>query len=70
MNDTLIHFGQHELPVGGVGPSGMGQYHGEAGFLAFSKPMPVLYQPRLNGMFVFDPPYRKLADFVVKFLTR
>lgn len=70
VNDTLIHFGQHDLPVGGVGPSGMGQYHGEAGFLAFSKPMPVLYQSRLNGMFVFDPPYRKLADFVVRLLTR
>jgi len=70
VNDTLIQFGQHDLPVGGVGPSGMGQYHGEAGFLAFSKPMPVLYQSRLNGMKVFDPPYRKLADFVVKLLTR
>ena len=70
VNDTLIQFGQHELPVGGVGPSGMGQYHGRAGFLAFSKPMPVLYQSRLNSLWVFDPPYGKLADFVVKLLTR
>jgi coniferyl-aldehyde dehydrogenase len=70
VNDCLIQFGQHELPVGGVGPSGMGQYHGHAGFLAFSKPMPVLYQARLNGMGIFDPPFGKLADFVVKLLTR
>src|SRR5690606_35578823 len=70
VNDTLIQFGQHSLPVGGVGPSGMGQYHGEAGFMAFTKPMPVMYQSRLNGMGVFDPPFGKLADFVVKFLTR
>ena len=70
VNDCLIQFGQHELPVGGVGPSGMGHYHGHAGFLAFSKPMPVLYQSRLNGMKVFDPPFGKLADFVVKLLTR
>lgn len=70
VNDTLVQFGQHSLPVGGVGPSGMGQYHGEAGFLAFTKPMPVMYQSRLNGMKIFDPPFGKLADFVVKFLTR
>ena len=70
VNDTLVQFGQHSLPVGGVGPSGMGQYHGEAGFLTFTKPMPVMYQSRLNGMKIFDPPFGKLADFVVKFLTR
>ncbi len=70
VNDCLIQFGQHELPVGGVGPSGMGQYHGHDGFMAFSKLMPVMYQSRLNGMSVFDPPFGKLADFVVKFFTR
>jgi coniferyl-aldehyde dehydrogenase len=70
VNDTLIQFGQHELPVGGVGPSGMGQYHGHAGFMAFTKAMPVLYQARLNSMWVFNPPFRKLADFMVKLLTR
>ncbi|WP_146907428.1 coniferyl aldehyde dehydrogenase [Arenimonas daejeonensis] len=70
VNDTIIQFGQHDLPVGGVGPSGMGHYHGHAGFLTFSKPMPVMYQSRLNSMWVFDPPYGKLADFMVKLLTR
>jgi coniferyl-aldehyde dehydrogenase len=48
----------------------MGSYHGHAGFLAFSKPTPVLYQSRINGMRVFDPPFGKLADAVVRFLTR
>ncbi|MFY2763820.1 coniferyl aldehyde dehydrogenase [Arenimonas sp. MALMAid1274] len=70
VNDCLIQFGQHELPVGGVGPSGMGQYHGRDGFMAFSKPMPVLYQARVNSMWVLDPPYGKVASFVVKLLTR
>jgi coniferyl-aldehyde dehydrogenase len=32
--------------------------------------MPVLYQSRLNSMWVFNPPFRKLADFMVKLLTR
>jgi coniferyl-aldehyde dehydrogenase len=70
VNDTVLHFAQSELPFGGVGPSGMGQYHGREGFLAFSKQKPVLYQARYSGMALMRPPYRKLADFLVKFLTR
>lgn len=70
VNDTLIQFGQHDLPVGGVGPSGMGRYHGHAGFLAFSNAVAVVYQSRLNSMWLIDPPFGKLADFVVKLLAR
>ncbi|MCC7073924.1 MAG: coniferyl aldehyde dehydrogenase [Deltaproteobacteria bacterium] len=36
LNDTALHFFNDELPFGGVGPSGMGAYHGRAGFKAFS----------------------------------
>ena len=36
INDTLIHFGNHRLPFGGVGASGMGAYHGKLGFDTFS----------------------------------
>ena len=70
VNDTVLHFAQNELPFGGVGPSGMGHYHGHAGFLAFSKQKPVLYQARLSSMALARPPYRRFADFLVKFLTR
>ncbi len=70
VNDTLIQFGQHALPIGGVGASGMGHYHGRDGFLTFSKAMPVLRQSRLNGMAMFDPPYRRLADFLTNLLAR
>ena len=70
VNDAVLHFAQSELPFGGVGPSGMGHYHGHAGFLAFSKQMPVLYQSRWSSMRLLRPPYRRLADFVTKFLTR
>lgn len=70
VNDTLIQFGQHELPIGGVGASGMGHYHGHAGFLTFSKSMPVMYQSRFSGVKLFDPPYGKLANWLVKVLTR
>lgn len=70
INDTLLHIAQSGLPFGGVGPSGMGQYHGHAGFLAFSKQKPVLRQARWSSMALMRPPYGRLADRLVRFLTR
>jgi len=70
VNDTVMQFAQVELPFGGVGLSGMGQYHGHQGFLTFSKQTSVLYQARWTSMKLLRPPYRGLADFIVKFLTR
>lgn len=70
VNDTIIQFGQHELPIGGVGPSGMGHYHGHQGFLTFSKAMPVMRQARFNGMGLFNPPYSGLVKRFLDFLTR
>lgn len=57
INDTLYHIAQHELPFGGVGPSGMGGYHGEAGFRTFSHMKPVFHQARFNGAGLLNPPY-------------
>ncbi|MEP6939410.1 MAG: coniferyl aldehyde dehydrogenase [Rudaea sp.] len=70
VNETVLQFVQSRLPFGGIGPSGMGHYHGEEGFLTFSKQKPVLYQARFSSMKAMRPPYRGLADFIVKFLTR
>jgi coniferyl-aldehyde dehydrogenase len=70
INDTVMHFAQSRLPFGGVGPSGMGQYHGRAGFLTFTKQKPVLYQARWTSMKLLRPPYRGVADFITRFLTR
>ena len=69
VNDVVIQFGQNEFPIGGVGASGMGNYHGHAGFLTFSKTMPVLYQSRLNAMKLFDAPYGAMARRLVDWLT-
>ena len=66
----MLHIAQHALPFGGVGPSGMGHYHGREGFLTFSKQKAVFYQSRFSSMALFKPPYGRLADFLVKFLTR
>ncbi|HTA65770.1 MAG TPA: coniferyl aldehyde dehydrogenase, partial [Xanthomonadaceae bacterium] len=70
INDTVMHYAQDRLPFGGIGASGMGSYHGHAGFLTFSHRKSVLRQARLSSMALFKPPYRGLADRLVKFLTR
>lgn len=70
VNDALLHVGQHDLPFGGVGESGMGHYHGFEGFQTFSKLRPVFYQARLSSLKLLMPPYGKLADRVLAFLTR
>jgi coniferyl-aldehyde dehydrogenase len=70
VNDTVMQFAQVALPFGGVGASGMGQYHGPHGFYAFSKLKPVLYQARWTAMKLMRPPYRRIADLLVRFLTR
>ncbi|BFI97365.1 MAG: coniferyl aldehyde dehydrogenase [Rhodanobacter sp.] len=57
VNDTLYHIAQHGLPFGGVGASGMGGYHGEAGFRSFSHLKPVFRQARWNGAGLLNPPY-------------
>jgi coniferyl-aldehyde dehydrogenase len=70
VNDALFHVGQHDLPFGGVGESGMGHYHGREGFETFSKLRPVFHQARFTTLKFLRPPYGKLADRVLAFLTR
>ena len=70
VNDTILHIAQEELPFGGIGPSGMGHYHGIEGFKTFSKQKGVFYQSALNGMSLFNPPYGALLERLTKFLIR
>jgi coniferyl-aldehyde dehydrogenase len=57
-NDCMFHLGQHNLPFGGVGPSGMGQYHGLDGFVTFSKKRGVMVQRRWAPTSLFRAPWR------------
>lgn len=70
VNETLMHISQDHLPFGGVGPSGMGHYHGKFGFDTFSKLKPVFRQSRLNGLKLFHPPFGKRFQSLIKLLTR
>jgi coniferyl-aldehyde dehydrogenase len=69
VNDTLLHFAATNLPFGGIGPSGMGQYHGRAGFDAFTKAMPVLWQARITATDLIKPPYRGTIDRMIRWLA-
>ncbi|MEM1191496.1 MAG: coniferyl aldehyde dehydrogenase [Pseudomonadota bacterium] len=59
INDVIMHVSQEELPFGGVGPSGMGAYHGEAGFRQFSHAKAIYRQSRFNVAKIAGllPPY-------------
>ncbi len=61
VNDVLFHNAMEDLPFGGIGPSGMGNYHGQDGFKTFSHMRAVYRQPGLDiaGMSGFKPPYGK-----------
>jgi len=64
VNDTLLHFAINGLPFGGVGPSGMGAYHGRAGFDAMSKQLPILWQSRWAASDMLKPPYSRIAGLL------
>jgi coniferyl-aldehyde dehydrogenase len=68
VNDTLRHFSAEHLPFGGVGASGMGAYHGRAGFDAMGKALPVLWQPRRSAADLLKPPYRRIQWLVDRLL--
>jgi NAD-dependent aldehyde dehydrogenases len=70
VNDVIYHIAQSNLPFGGVGPSGMGHYHGRAGFETFSKKKGVFLQSRFSALKFLRPPYGPLADRVIRFLLR
>ncbi|MET0542183.1 MAG: coniferyl aldehyde dehydrogenase [Variovorax sp.] len=70
VNDCMWHFGQEELPFGGVGASGMGVYHGSAGFRTFSKEKPIFHQSPFSGTRLLHPPYGRTFDVMMKLLKR
>ncbi|WP_163937933.1 coniferyl aldehyde dehydrogenase [Paraferrimonas sp. SM1919] len=57
INDTVVHVAADDAPFGGIGPSGMGHYHGHEGFQTFSKAKTVLKQGRFNSTRFVYPPY-------------
>jgi len=71
INDCAMHVAQHDMPFGGIGNSGMGQYHGYEGFAEFSKLRPVFQQAArpLGASFLY-PPYGKAFATMYKVLIK
>ncbi len=58
INNGIIHLGNPNLPFGGVGGSGIGQYHGFAGFQTFTRPKSILRSPTWFDVPLWYPPYK------------
>ncbi len=70
VNDVVMHVAQEDMPFGGIGPSGMGSYHGHDGFLEFSHTKTVFTQSKSKLVEVAAPPYgdkiRKMLKMQIK----
>lgn len=63
VNDVIMHVGQEDLPFGGVGPSGMGSYHGHDGFKNFSHSKSIFTTSKVISKLAatMRPPYKKAS---------
>ena len=65
LNDATLQVAQDDLPFGGIGASGMGQYHGHEGFLTFSKAKSVFKKGKINSTVSAFPPNDKLIHRLI-----
>jgi coniferyl-aldehyde dehydrogenase len=70
INETNLHYGQDDLPFGGVGPAGMGAYHGPEGFKALSHAKGIFEQAQLNLTDLIRPPFGKFIERVAALMLR
>ena len=74
LNGTMLHIAQNDLPFGGVGPSGLGAYHGPEGFKRFSHARAVYDVGPVNAFERLGPPWDgaagRLARTALRFLAR
>lgn len=71
INDAAFHVANDDLPFGGVGESGMGQYHGDEGFKTFSHAKSVLTSGKLNfGSLLFPPFNKPIHKMIYKMFIR
>lgn len=70
LNDTITHLGNPNLPFGGIGASGMGNYHGFYSFRTFSRERSILAKSTWPDPSLRYPPYGKIVDFLKRLLLR
>lgn len=70
INDTIIHLASNRLPFGGVGESGMGAYHGETGFRAFSHEKSIVDKATWFDLPLRYQPYNDFKTRVIRLFMR
>lgn len=70
INNTIMHYLQDDLPFGGVGPSGIGAYHGVEGFKSLSHAKGIFQQGTWNLSDMLRPPFGAVANMILKTLLR
>lgn len=70
LNDVVIHLATSEMPFGGVGESGMGSYHGRAGFEEFSHTRSMVDKKTWMDMPVRYQPYTGLKEKLLRLFLR
>ncbi len=70
INETVLHAGIQALPFGGIGASGLGRYHGKAGFDAFTHERSIFHQARWSITKLLRPPFGYRAERILKVLLR
>jgi coniferyl-aldehyde dehydrogenase len=72
LNDVIMHIMQEDLPFGGVGPAGMGSYHGHDGFKTFSHAKSIYKQSKFDiaGLAGMRPPYGPKTENSIKMQTK
>ena len=70
INDTVIHLATSEMGFGGFGESGMGSYHGKAGFLTFSHQKSIVDKKLWLDLPMRYQPYRKIYDGLIRLFLR
>ncbi|WP_395396432.1 coniferyl aldehyde dehydrogenase (plasmid) [Novosphingobium sp. BL-8A] len=70
INNTLLHVAQDDLPFGGIGPSGMGAYHGIEGFRSMSHGKGIFVQGRWNLPDLLRAPFGRFADATLAAILR
>jgi len=70
INETVMQIASSYLPYGGIGPSGIGRYHGKKSFETFSNMRSVLVKSNLLDIWLRYPPYSKFKTRIVSFLMR
>jgi len=71
INSLILHLANPDLPFGGVGNSGMGNYHGLFGFRTLSHERAVLKQTKIfDSLKLFYPPYTPTVKKMIQFATK